>query len=102
MKILLKYLNSLDRKAFFVSILLVGLFILYVCNFSGDLFMLRVSNMMSGGHQASRNSDIFCSKKENSLSPYCSDRRAAINDKWKEVIPHNQKDRKTAAFSLTR
>jgi len=97
----LRYLNTIDRRAFALAIIVIGIFIGYVSHIETRAMFWKISDMMGSSH-TSRSSDLFCAKKENRKSSYCLDKKAAINDKWSDVVHRSNSPRKSNAFGLTR
>ena len=102
MRALLKYLDTIDKKAFAVTIVLVACFLVYISVYGGQGIVNGIKRIAGKSHETSGSPDIFCAKKENSKTAFCSDRRAATNEQWKEVASSSSGKGRKAVFNLRR
>ena len=93
-----KYIDTVDKKAALLSIVCVFIFLVFVYFKEGDAIVARVESLISKSHESSGSSDIYCSKPTNRDSAFCSDRRAATNEKWKEVSSGSSKSKTVFSF----
>lgn len=101
MKKLLAFLDTIDKKALTLTVTFVALFLTYLYFNRDKNFVQTLSNLVGASHQKSTNSEIYCSKKGNSNTAYCNDKRADLNEKWNDVVVSNSSNKRgKSAFTL--
>jgi hypothetical protein len=100
MRSLQKLIDSADKKAFITTLVLVSAFVLFIATSDTSKMFLNIKNIISKSHESSGNAHVYCANKENRSSAFCSDRKAVVNEKWKEVTSSGSKNK--SSFSMSR
>lgn len=98
-----KLFDTIDKRAFMATLLIVLYFLGYLYVYRDYDFMAKFRQLIGKSNKTATNSEMYCSKKGNQGTAFCSDRRAETNEKWRDVSMNSSGGRKSkSAFNLNR